>query len=414
MSWPAFEGIEGDEGAQADTAAGLQRAISIEDLERAARGLAAGVRPWEAGGFAHLRTLQAAHNSCIRVDEMSRGCEGARVAVKRLPTWWAQGDQAEFRRCHPRDEEQPWLDLAVLSELNRRHFPYACDLVGVFCDGEWTYAATQLASHGDLFTWSASEPAGPGPDREAAMRPIVDQLCTALRWLHELGVAHCDLCLENVVLAGGEPGGAAPLRPMLIDFGRAALGRLQGVPGGPQGGCQARAPYRAPELHRVGWQYDAFLADEFALGVAVYGMATVDYPWACTEDGRSHHFDLARRCGVPALLRRRAARSGERLTEALSLDLLGLLAGLLALEARDRLSVGEACFELEGRASARRSPWIREVTAGAPADTAARMEPPPALCREPSRTSSASTADTEADQGQHVASEGEELAAAGL
>ncbi|CAK0833229.1 unnamed protein product, partial [Prorocentrum cordatum] len=119
--------------------------VTGADLERAAGELAAGVRPWEAGGFAHLRSLQAAPRNHGRVDAMCRGQDGAPAAVKRMPNWWVLGSLGEFQQGHPREEEQPWLDIAMLSELSRRGFPYVCDFLGVFRDGEWTYVATRPA-----------------------------------------------------------------------------------------------------------------------------------------------------------------------------------------------------------------------------------------------------------------------------
>lgn len=365
---------------------GARGVVTRADLEGAARELAAGVRPREAGGFTYLRTLQAAPRNHGRVDAVSWDQDGGQAAVKRMPNWWMLSSLDEFQQRHPREEEQPWLDVAMLSELSRRGFPYACDFLGVFRDGEWTYAATRLACRGDLFSWAAGELAEPGPAREAAMRPIVAQLFAAARWLHDLDVAHRDLCLENVVVAGAS---SEEPRVQIIDFGMAALGRMQGTRGEWRG-PHARQPYQAPELHCAAGPYDAFLADDFALGVAVYGVAAAGLPWACTEDGRSDHFDLARRCGVPALLRRRATPSGRRLAEALSPELLALLAGLLALPARERLCVGEACFEREGRRSALHAAWLET-----PAEAQAACAAP---CREDSALSRASTADTEAEE----------------
>jgi len=341
------------------------------------------VRPWEAGGFAHLRSLQAAPRNHGRVDAMCRGQDGAPAAVKRMPNWWVLGSLGEFQQGHPREEEQPWLDIAMLSELSRRGFPYVCDFLGVFRDGEWTYVATRLACRGDLFTWAARELAPPGPAREAAVRPVAAQLCAAVRWLHDLDVAHRDLCLENVVVAGE---GSEDPQVKVIDFGMAALGRTRGGRGEWRA-TLARQPYQAPELHCAGGLHDAFLADEFALGVTLWGLVAAGLPWACTEDGQSDHFDLARRCGVSALLRRRAAPCGKRLAETLSPELLALLGGLLALSARDRLCVGEACFEREGRRSALRAAWLEGR--GVPAE-----ESREAPCRVDSALSCASTADS--------------------
>lgn len=61
----------------------------------------------------------------------------------------------------------------------------------------------------------------PGVQRELLIRPVASDLLDAVRWLHDLGVAHRDLSMENVLLAREEGG----LRPKLIDFGMATLSR---------------------------------------------------------------------------------------------------------------------------------------------------------------------------------------------
>jgi serine/threonine protein kinase len=325
---------------------------------------------------------------------MVRSGDGLQVAVKRMPNWWILNDSESFRKNHSREDEQPWQDLAVLSALNRRKYSYACDLHGIFRDSDWTYAVVSLATR-DLFSWVEEGPHTPGLTREAEMQPLAYQLFAAVAWLHDLGVAHRDLSLENVVLASEESradGASSQVQVKLIDFGMASLGRWQG--GGGRCEClnEAKKAYKAPELHRV-HSYDTFLADNFALGVMLYAMAVKDFPWTCTLDGQSGHFDLARRCGVSALLARRVTDSGKHLPEVLSSQLLNLLAGLLSLNSRDRHCVGEACYQQDGRTSATSASWFE------PRSPCAELQAKPgALQREESSTSAASTADTEEER----------------
>ena len=47
---------------------------------------------------------------------------------------------------------------------------------------------------------------------------------------------------------------------------------------------RGKQSYQAPEMHGSD-TYDAFLADDFALGVVVFAMAVQDYPWTATKKG---------------------------------------------------------------------------------------------------------------------------------
>ena len=103
------------------------------------------------------------------------------------------------------------------------------------------------------------------------MLPIVGQIFTAVCWLHDLGVAHRDLSLENILLT--DNGGSMQVK--LIDFGMSTTQRVC------KRELRGKQSYQAPEMH--GPEYDAFLADEFALGVVLFAMAVQDYPWTSTK-----------------------------------------------------------------------------------------------------------------------------------
>mmetsp|Transcript_59838 Transcript_59838/g.167013 ORF Transcript_59838/g.167013 Transcript_59838/m.167013 type:complete len:400 (-) Transcript_59838:35-1234(-) len=317
-------------------------------LAESMRELADGVRPWERGAFTAVRKLQEASRNHGRVDEMSY--QGLHVAVKRMPNWWVQDDQCAFQRRHRHQLERPWVDLGILAELHRAQYPYACELIGIFRDDRCTYVVSSLASHGDLFLWAERAPP-PGPEREAAMRPLAAQLLDAVRLLHDLGVSHRDISLENVLTTRSDREATPQVR--LIDFGMAGLGRWHGRPGSRTPG---KPYYKAPELH-AGVTYDAYLSDDFALGILLYAMALATYPWESTTPGQSAAFEVASEYGTMEFLSRRTIK-GKQLPEVCSADLLQLIGGLLAVSPADRTTVGESCFEPEDRASALASTWL--------------------------------------------------------
>ncbi|CAK0801006.1 unnamed protein product, partial [Prorocentrum cordatum] len=121
-------------------------------LAESMRELADGVRPWEKGAFTAVRRLQEAERNHGRVDEMSY--QGHHVAVKRMPNWWVEDDPRAFQRKHRHQLERPWVDVGIVAELQRAHYPYTCELIGIFRDDHCTYVVSSLASHGDMFMWA--------------------------------------------------------------------------------------------------------------------------------------------------------------------------------------------------------------------------------------------------------------------
>lgn len=322
-----LEGIEEPSPAQHITPLSLNESIS---------GLAAGVRGWRpAGRFTFARELQSAPRNHGRVDAWQDALQaGGFVAVKRMPKWWTGSGPEDFCSRNPQELERPWHDLGVLRELGRTRYPYACRLEGVFADLQHVYAVTALATHGDLLDWSEGLPADPAA-REVEVAPIAAQLCVAVRQLHELGLAHRDISMENVVLsAGSQPG--APLQLKLIDFGMSALGRIQ------RGVKTGKKRYCAPEVLR-GDQIDAFLADAFSVGVTLFCVASESYPWPDTKPGASPALERAKRVSMEKTLAMMRAQ-GEGALPMFSQELEALLAGLLEPDPASRMCLGESCY----------------------------------------------------------------------
>lgn len=108
---------------------------------------------------------------------------------------------------------------------------------------------------------------------------IVAQLTTALAYLHQRGVVHCDLKPGNIMLEHATP------RAVLIDFGIARAPDFLGQPvavGTPQ--------YMAPEQADPRSECDG-RADIYALGVVIYELLTGWrlFPRRTTTDIRRGH-----------------------------------------------------------------------------------------------------------------------------
>jgi len=305
------------------------------------------VRPWNSSGLEFVEKLQDACQNHGTVDLMRSLNDGSFVVAKRMPNWWMTTDDDEFQKQHSECVERPWLDVGVSKYLVSRNCPYVCKTHGVFRDAQFTYVISSFAEHGDLFTWCDTGHR-PGPEREHALRPIVCQLLHAVQMLHNHGIAHRDLSLENILLTGGQDF----LQIKIIDFGMATCSRQ--CCNEPCG----KKSYKAPETLVVDKPYDTFLTDSFALGVVLFAMGAQDYPWLSTAKGVCQRFDFTVKHGLQAYLAAKTVRKGkgERLNHVFSKEFVKLLEGLLCMDPDGRLTLGEQCWSTD-LCRLRRSVW---------------------------------------------------------
>ncbi|CAK0806690.1 unnamed protein product [Prorocentrum cordatum] len=307
---------------------------------------AAGILPWDGRRFRRVKQLQDAkrNHGCVELMRES----GTFVAVKRMPTWWICDSPDEFDSRHPDAVERPWMDVGLARRLNEISYPYSVKLLGVFADAKTksTYVVSSLASEGDLFAWCDREPK-PGLRREAAMHPLASQIFKGVRWLHDLGIAHRDLSLENILLHNEN----GALRIKIIDFGMATLDRVASASSGV-----GKQSYQAPEVHSS-QPYDNIMTDPFSLGVVLFAMAAQDYPWKSTKRNTCELFEYACMFGFTKFLGKRRLRkgAGESLAEVFSPNFTALLASLLATDVEKRLTLGEKCFDIPENGSYRKN-----------------------------------------------------------
>jgi len=174
-------------------------------------------------------------------------------------------------------------------------------------------------------------------EREEQMRPIIVQICDAVRHLHNLGLAHRDLSAENIILTRGVQNGALTIK--VIDYGMSGLSRIA------KGCSHGKPAYQAPEMHMEN-SYDLFLADNFAIGCVVYSMLWRRYPWQTTVLGKDRHFDYAWIHGIHRFLALEPRLEDEQIG-TMSPLLVEVLCRLLHMQARCRASLGETCFRHE-------------------------------------------------------------------
>mmetsp|Transcript_113854 Transcript_113854/g.226575 ORF Transcript_113854/g.226575 Transcript_113854/m.226575 type:complete len:597 (+) Transcript_113854:174-1964(+) len=314
------------------------------------------IKPWKPGQL--IRMLHSNPHTRTKVDLVRfSGSMPSKVVVKRMPNDWIEANQEEFERLHPHEREHPWHDLGILRHLNEIGYPFVCKLLWVFRDEDNTYVTSSLASEGDLHSW-CRHLSRPSLSREGQLQPVARQVFSAVRWLHELGIAHRDLSLENVLLhrcygsgsvncevcAGRECGLCCRcgrgVHVKLCDFAMCSMERSC------TDGVRGKRSYQAPEMHLEETAYDPFLADAFALGVLLYAAAAQDYPWNSTvPEAGCDRFRYAQSVGFRKYLQlKRLRKTGPTMMQVFSEPLVTLLEGLMQMEPEKRLILGESCF----------------------------------------------------------------------
>jgi hypothetical protein len=307
------------------------------------------VQPWDAGKFKYVRKLADAVANRGDVHLMQDRESEEFVAVKRMPNVWTGRCHREFLQLHSSVPEVPWVDLGCTRFLNSINYTYACQLHGVYRSDHHTFVVSSFASEGDLYSFAQTGDV-PGPQREAALAPLVVQLCSAVQLLHGFQIAHRDISLENVLLTKGNDGN---LQIILCDFGMAATGRKF------KNCLRGKASYTAPEMY-ADEEYDAFLSDIFAAGFVAFALLLRDFAWSSTEPGQCKNFEYVREHGLRAFCADRPVEgTGEPLGRLVSKPLMQLLEGMLMTDPNSRLTMGEK--ELIDRGSVWDEPWIARV-----------------------------------------------------
>jgi len=337
-------------GDQDRGAFGTVKPMQFKDLEIAMTAAASLVSPWDATTLTLVKPLMDAtrnHGQVLLMKDTTH--DNREVAVRRMPTRWVRSGPKEFDEKYPTSSEKPWHDVGFVQHLSAVGFPYVCELLGLYRSPEDTYVATAFCRQGDLFSWCDldSTPA-PGRQREESIMPIAAQIFSGVRWLHELGIAHRNLSLENILLTGAD----SDAKVRIIDFGMATLKRFV------SNEVRGKHSYQAPEMH-MGSEVDTFLVDDFSLGVMLFALAVQDFPWTSTKKGKCQLFEyvnafgLRRFCGK----RRLQKNQGKFLIEVFSPSFFATLDSLLQLTVKGRGCLGESAYQDDVKKKRRSSIW---------------------------------------------------------
>lgn len=109
---------------------------------------------------------------------------------------------------------------------------------------------------------------------EEIAKPIFKQLLETISYIHDSGIAHRDLKLENILL---DDNGSIKI----IDFGFSRFvgpGQMVVTP------CGSPA-FAAPEIVS-GLEYDGMIADMWSVGVILFSLVTGELPWNSTNQAQ--------------------------------------------------------------------------------------------------------------------------------
>ncbi|KAI5118296.1 hypothetical protein M0805_003815 [Coniferiporia weirii] len=203
------------------------------------------------------------------------------------------------------------MSAALTREIHhhrRLHHPHVTKLYEVIATESSIWLVTELCSGGELFDYLAEK--GRLPEDES--RTIFGQLCLAVGYIHEKGVVHRDLKLENVLLD-------ERCRIKLGDFGftrEYERGSLLDTYCGTTG-------YAAPEM-LLAKKYLGPEVDVWSLGIILYCLLTGTLPFDDDDESRMREKIILGSFDIP---------------DWLSADARDLLRNILQYEPPKRLTI---------------------------------------------------------------------------
>ncbi|KLO17900.1 Pkinase-domain-containing protein [Schizopora paradoxa] len=205
------------------------------------------------------------------------------------------------------------MSAALTREIHhhrRLHHPHICQLYEVIATESHIWLVTELCSGGELFDYLAEK----GRLNEEEARIVFGQLCLAVGYIHDRGVVHRDLKLENVLLD-------ERCRVKLGDFGftrEFEKGSFLDTYCGTTG-------YAAPEM-LMAKKYLGPEVDLWSLGIIFYCLLTGTLPFDDDDESRMREKIIIGDFDIP---------------EWLSSDARDLIRNILQYEPSHRLNISQ-------------------------------------------------------------------------
>ncbi|RLV94560.1 Serine/threonine-protein kinase HAL4/SAT4 [Spathaspora sp. JA1] len=195
-------------------------------------------------------------------------------------------------------------EFVVASTLNYKHIVETVDLMITQYDGDIKLSQVmQCSQGGDLFTYlTTGQTITNKPVSYMSLYEVdcfIKQIAKGLKYMHNHGVAHCDLKLENILLTyEGIQTGNTKIMLKLSDFGKSFVFKTkfdsseQLIPGeqGPIGST----PYMAPEehiSHQLKRPYSSRIKDYWGLGILIVVLLNIRRYYYSGKDENDYNIE---------------------------------------------------------------------------------------------------------------------------
>ncbi|POM68708.1 Serine/threonine protein kinase [Phytophthora palmivora] len=193
--------------------------------------------------------------------------------------------------------------------------PNLVQYIDSFVEHQTLYLVVEHCADGDMYDYLSKRKQRTLSSMSALS--VLAQVAAGLAFLHQHGIAHRDISLENIMLHRG--------RCKLGDFGLATRARRCG------GREVGKKYYMAPEVV-AGEPYDPKAADVWSLGIVLFIMLTGS-PLVSQASMSVKSFRAFKQAGVSTVLESWGVAS------SVSSNVVHLLSGMLEIDPRKRLTV---------------------------------------------------------------------------
>ena len=202
--------------------------------------------PSEIGPYKLIRKLGSGRKSLFALYDLQIMGKIQFIKIYKISNFESQTEYVEFLE-----------NLRRFMNLEHPNINFYDD---IFDDSENLYLASKYCEKGNIGDFILHN----GPFTESVSRSIFRQLISAVQFLHDRQIAHCDIKPEHILLD-------SDLKVILTDFEYAMK------EGDKRRRIHGTFLYAAPEV--VQQNYDLFAADMWSLGIILYILISGKLPW---------------------------------------------------------------------------------------------------------------------------------------
>lgn len=178
----------------------------------------------------------------------------------------------------PNDDMEYCTDIKRewLSHREVQHHPNITPILSCFEAKQKIYMVTRYAQGGELFNFLEDMQR---PPSEMISLSIIKQVLQATAFLHDSGIAHRDIKLENILLERPFDGMSEPVPNIeLTDFGLAFMWNTTKPSSCHSDECVYTVGYSPPEVLQVNSTYCPKAVDIFCIGNVLFRLLSKDTP----------------------------------------------------------------------------------------------------------------------------------------